>query len=370
MSPNRLIGFELGAPVEPLRVFKVHCNTLKPKTLLLAIDVVCRRAVACIGHLFLRSFFPKGRFFFHGAMMPSLNLINASFAMRAWSGLKQMILVMHWAVKSIRMKRLSEAKSISLSVDDRKDYRLLRYRCNLPCPASKVQSPQSTGGGPSSLEEWCEAPPLIADGLLGVYRTGQDVPENTLEAHDADKSIAMAKTVHELISRACMDPDGQLDQVALDLIKSNIRHFASDQGPSVSKCGKVLASDGQLGSLVYCSFDAAHQVRIGCKDPLQALPGFEAQWKALFGGKEALLPSIQNSDVWTARLLAAQQKVLEMYGRQGMLEKTLKTFSFAPQRFDSAASPLLKYCCLIRAIAVLCGMQAADVLRFCFSFFH
>jgi len=199
-------------------------------------------------------------------------------------------------------------------------------------------------------------------GLLGVYRTGQDVPENTLEAHDADTSIAMAKTVHELIRRACMDPDGQLDQVALDLIKSNIRHFASDQGPSVSKCGKVLASDGQLGSLVYCSFDAAHQVRIGCKDPLQALPGFEAQWKALFGGKEALLPSIQNSDVWTARLLAAQQKVLEMYGRQGVLEKTLKTFSFAPQRFDSAASPLLKYCCLIRAIAVLCGMQAADVL--------
>ena len=273
-----------------------------------------------------------------------------------------MILVMHWAVKSLRLNRLAEAKSISLSVDDRKDFRLLRYRCNLPSPSpeSKVQGSQNATKGPSCLEEWCDTCPLAAEGLLGVYRLGQDVPENTLEAHDADKSVSMAKTVHELIKRACSDPEGVIDQSSYEDIKANIRHFASDQGPSVNRCGKVLASDGLLANLVYCSFDAAHQVRIGCKDPLQALPGFETQWKQLFGGKEALLPSIQNSEVWTAKLLAAQNKVLEVYGKQGSLEKTIKTFSFAPQRFDSSASPLLKYCSLIRAIAVLCGMQAAD----------
>ena len=270
---------------------------------------------------------------------------------------------MRWAVKSIRLKKLSEATSISLSVDDRKDFRLVRYRCNLPSPQSTVQGPQSSEKGPSSLEEWCDALPLAAEGLLGVYRIGQDVPENTLESHDADKSVAMAKTVHELIKRACLDSEGVLDETSYNIVKKNVRHFASDQGPSVNRCGKVLASDGNLSNLVYCSFDAAHQVRIGCKDPLQALAGFEMQWKQLFGGKEALLPSIQNSEVWTAKLLAAQNKVLEVYGKQGSLEKTIKTFSFAPQRFDSSASPLLKYCSLIRAIAILCGMQAADAYR-------
>lgn len=276
-----------------------------------------------------------------------------------------MILVMHWAVKALRKQRLREAQSISVSVDDRKDYRLLRYRCNLARPQSTVHSSQSTERCPASLEEWCDSPVLVVEGLLGVYRTGQDVPENTLESHDADKSTTMADTLHELLRRACLSPEGELDQEAHEQIKGNVRHFASDQGPSVGKCGKILASDGRLQNLVYVSFDAAHQVRIGCKDPLHALPAFEAQWKQLFQTKDSLLPSIQNSEVWTARLLAAQGKILEVHGHQGALEKTIKTFSFAAQRFDSSASPLLKYCCLIRAIAVLCGMQAADVAWRC-----
>ena len=86
-----------------------------------------------------------------------------------------MILVMHWAVKSLRLNRLAEAKSISLSVDDRKDFRLLRYRCNLPSPSpeSKVQGSQNATKGPSCLEEWCDTCPLAAEGSLGVYRLGQ-----------------------------------------------------------------------------------------------------------------------------------------------------------------------------------------------------
>ena len=60
-----------------------------------------------------------------------------------------MIRVMHWAVKTLRKKRLSEATSISLSVDDRKEYRLVRYRCDVP-PAAPSKQP---------LEEGCvEAP--------------------------------------------------------------------------------------------------------------------------------------------------------------------------------------------------------------------
>ena len=44
---------------------------------------------------------------------------------------------------------------------------------------------------------------------------------------------------------------------------------------NVAKVGKLLASGGKLKNLVYLSFDAAHQIRIASKDPLQALPDFE-----------------------------------------------------------------------------------------------
>jgi hypothetical protein len=38
----------------------------------------------------------------------------------------------------------------------------------------------------------------------------------------------------------------------------------------------------------------------------------------------------------------------------------MKTLSFAKQRFDSTATPMMRYCCMIRAIAILCAMQACD----------
>ena len=77
--------------------------------------------------------------------------------------------------------------------------------------------------------------------------------------------------------------------------------------------------------------------------------------------KHALVPDIQNSVLWTSRLKAAQGQVLRGFQTQGGgLTKILGTLSFAKQRFDSTSSPMLRYCCMIRAIAILCAMQAMD----------
>ena len=252
-----------------------------------------------------------------------------------------------------RLEKLKETQAISISVDDRKDYRLLRY-CSSPQP--KAQSPRN----PLSLQGWCDVRPAVHEGLLGVYQTGQDVAENTLESHDEDKSKAMAQSIEVMLRRSCEDAEGVVDEAALQHVMHHIKHFASDQGPSVGKCGKVLASSQSFPNLSYVSFDPGHQVRIAMKDPLEALPEFQQQWDRLFAGKDALLPTIQNSDAWRAKLLAAQKKVLEVHETLGGIDRALKTFSFAPQRFDTSASPLMKYCCLIRAIAVLCGAQAVD----------
>ena len=260
-------------------------------------------------------------------------------------------------------------------MDDRKDFRLVRYRCSLNPEAqgsglrAQADSMQEqalagllpdVGPGGLSLEDWSKIDPFVYDGLLGVYRLGGDVAENTLESHDHDKSDSMAKSILEVIRRACLDPDGDLDQESFAMIQSKVQHFASDQGPSAMKCGKIMPSI--MPTILWVSHDAAHQVRNAFKDPLHAVQEFSEQWERLFGGRHALIPDIQNSEVWKSRLMAAQRAVLDTYGKQGAgMTRTVRALSFAAQRFDSTATPLLKYCCMVRAIALVCAMQAADV---------
>ena len=70
----------------------------------------------------------------------------------AISGLANMILVMHWAVKKYRKERLLQASSISISIDDRKDYRVMRYRCDLPAAKFVAHSQQFSVHSPVSLQ--------------------------------------------------------------------------------------------------------------------------------------------------------------------------------------------------------------------------
>ena len=203
--------------------------------------------------------------------------------------------------------------------------------------------------------------PLTAEGLLGVLRLGRDVSQNNIEQHDIDKSEKMADTVLEILQDVCSDTEGHVDKEALERICGRIQHFASDQGASVLKCGQVLTQRPQLSNLLWLSADAAHQVRIATKDPLSAQEGFKRQWDRLFSERHALVPDIQNSEVWRSRLIAAQKVVLRSCQTQGAdVNKVLQTFSFAKQRFDSVATPMLKYCCMLRAIALVCALQAAD----------
>ncbi|CAE6915014.1 unnamed protein product [Symbiodinium sp. CCMP2592] len=186
---------------------------------------------------------------------------------------------------------------------------------------------------------------------------------STRQEHDADKSQVMADSIGIVIDRACQDPEGKTDEESCSRLKLHVRHFAADQCTSARKCGRLLVTGGQYPNLVWVSHDPAHQVRIAYQDPLHAMPEFQDQWERLFApgkGKHALIPDIQNSEVWKARLMAAQQEVLRLHGSQAGVEKVIRALSFSQPRFDSSATPMLKYLCMIRAMAVLCAMQAAD----------
>ena len=145
-------------------------------------------------------------------------------------GLKKLITVMHWAVKHFRKEKLQCARSISISVDDRKEYRLLRYRCSMQpsvhqgLPGSAEdgsppgpQVPVAHGSRP--LEEWCsDCSTLAAEGLLGVHRIGGSVREQQLEIHDEDKAQIMTSSVLDLLTEACRDPEGKIDSEAVPLL--------------------------------------------------------------------------------------------------------------------------------------------------------
>ncbi|CAJ1351267.1 unnamed protein product, partial [Effrenium voratum] len=299
---------------------------------------------------------------------------KCSVARRRCLAAQNMLTVMQWAVKAFRKERLQQANSISISVDDRKNYRLVRYCCSLPAAAA---CPDKT---PPTLEEWCCLSPSYHEGLLGAFKCGGDVPENTLAAHDEDKSQSMANSIIEVFRRACQDPDGQVDMEALQDITSKVQHMACDQCAQAQKCGHILSApaaaaapaapcgsaaaggpatgSAPLPRLAWVSADPAHQVRIAARDPLHALEEFKVQWERLFGGRHALIPDVQNSEVWRSRLIAAQKAVLKAHGEQGgELDRVLQTFSFAKHRFDSTSTPMLKYCLLIRSMALLCAMQ-------------
>ena len=162
---------------------------------------------------------------------------------------------MHWAIKHFRKIKLSRAKCISLSIHDRKDYRLLRYRCSFTSVEQDAdESKPSTGPqvqGPRVPGAQVLGPPVAAsEGLLAVYKIGSAVPENTLETHDHDKAEAVQETVHEMIRRACQGPEGEVDDELHTHILTHVRHVATDQCPLVAKSMKMLANDPKLPSVL------------------------------------------------------------------------------------------------------------------------
>jgi len=104
-------------------------------------------------------------------------------------------------------------------------------------------------------------------------------------------------------------------------------------------------------------------VRTATQDPIKGHDKFQEFWDNVFDKRHTLLSDIQNSEAWKSKLVLAQRYVLKIHGQQGAgLQIALRHLSFAKQRFDSAASPARKYCCLIVAIAVLLATVAAGGL--------
>ena len=87
-------------------------------------------------------------------------------------------------------------------------------------------------------------------------------------------------------------------------------------------------------------------------------------WEKLFSGRHAVVPDIKNSEAWRSCLIACQKRVLELDGTQGGFLKTvLRHLALAQQRFESYSDPVTRFCCMIKAIAWMLAIKAADSRR-------
>ncbi len=238
-------------------------------------------------------------------------------------------------VECIRMEKrewLRQASAVSLCVDDRGAYTILRFRCDSGC---------SFRGGVLGVTE------RVASGTL-------------LEQFDEDACMRYAAVFRELVERFCTPLHGDVDGELLGHIRQSTRSFVSDGAPSVLKTGRLLKNNG-FPNIAFFIRDPAHAVRIAARDPLHADEKFGAFWTEVFDARHALIPDIQNSEVWRARFQACQKRVKDVLGHQGAgLATILRHFSLAKHRFESFTSPARKYCLLLSSIALLLATIAGD----------
>ena len=266
--------------------------------------------------------------------------------------LRSMVQVMAEVVRKRKRETIQRSLSISIALDDRKDYRLVRFRCDLAADAEEGRLPDAKK-------------PANSGGLLAVFRPSL-TDGTSLSEQDNDKSQKMADSVVQAIRRFCTVPDGQGGRVDEELVQcflDKCRHTTADQGTSAQKSSEILAGTA-MPNVIIVGRDPAHQVRIASRDPLHTSAAFKPVWDKLFGGRHAVVPEIKNSEAWRSCLIACQKTVIELDGQQGgRLKTVLRHLAFAQQRFESYSDPVTRFCCMIKAIAYTLAMKAADARR-------
>ena len=270
--------------------------------------------------------------------------------------IKKSILCMAEVIRARTRAALLEAHSITLALDDRGPYRVIRYRCDViaGCTTQAAVSPSR------ETERGLSQTVTYRDGILGVHCTAAR-KDSSLEDLDDDYSERMRDSVVTAVEQLFSgDVPGEIDTTNVQRVLGKVHTFLGDGASSVQKCGALLRA-GRCRNIALILRDPVHAMRTSTSEPLKSLDNFRRFWEDVFANKHALVPDVQNSDAWRRRLVLAQQHILKASGKQGGgVTTALRHLSFAKQRFDSATGPARKFCCLLSAITILLVTVAAD----------
>ena len=235
--------------------------------------------------------------------------------------------------------RLSEAKVVSLALDDRGNYTLIRFACDIGLAPPQASTELGSHHG-----------------ILGVLDTSLGLTEE-------DFNEDYAKRVVEQLS------------MAIQLCFTDLEHDGADESQVQSFCSKVrlVAADKALSksvefmkrylfpNLITYQRDPSHAIRIAVGDPLERAERFEDIFKMLFKDQHALLKDLRFSDLWKAKITEWQRRIIQDRGfLGGEVTNIIREFTFAPQRFESFCTPFFNLLIIIPAIVKMLKMIAED----------
>ena len=231
----------------------------------------------------------------------------------------QMQVVMQESIRRKKRQWLSSAFSITLLVDDKKPYRLLRFKA-------------------------CSSEGMITKGLLGVLYPLKVLMESPVETWDDDKSQLAADSIIDGIKAFCTPPSEPLDTKLFEHILKSVRSFTADGAAYAQKTGKLLVA--RCPNLILIFRDMAHMIRISARDPLFTGPMYQKSWSTLFDSDETtasasggVIPCLQYSPEWRAKLATINNMLLEDGTLGGVLKTNLRHLGFAKQRWESSSMP-------------------------------
>ena len=249
--------------------------------------------------------------------------------------MKALMQTMVGQIRSQKHVRLKLASFISIMVDDRGAYKVVRYRCDC-----------------------ADGSKLYDEGILTVIHKGGCGMQ--VEEWDDDFCEREAAAIIDGIKQFCT-LDAAFDKDLFSHFESHTLIFASDGCQAALKTGRVLKDKHLLPALVCILRDPAHAVRIAAKDPLKADERFGSFWKQMFDSPHALIRDVEFSDQMRAKLESAQERVRDVLGSQGGgLTAILKHLRAAKPRFESYATPARRYCLMLNSLALLLAMTASD----------
>ena len=256
----------------------------------------------------------------------------------------KMAAILREYVRARKRDALRQACNITLGFDDRKGYKLVRYR--IERQDKSLAATQGSG--------W-EA--IAEEGIIGIF---QVLRGTSLDEFADDYAERCAREVMALIHRFCTPWEEAVDTQLASHISRQVRTIVADG--ALQKTARLLRED-RMPNVILIMRDPMHYIRIACYNPIERNSLSATQHDRLFGAK-GLIRKIQFSDKLQAQLEACQRIVLGHRGTQGGgVQAVMRHFSYAPQRCESESDPRRKLLCCIHAVALLVAESASDKRR-------
>ncbi|CAE7401903.1 unnamed protein product [Symbiodinium natans] len=247
--------------------------------------------------------------------------------------IKAMIEIMALSIRNRHRETLRQSRSISLSLDDKGRWRVMRYKCSV-----RVNDKIETRRGVL----WVES--LSAD-------------DGDLKDMEDDYGERVTQSIRNAIKQVCGE-DTELFQHVVNRVNGVIADGA------VQKALKLLRF--ALPNVGVIARDSCHVQRIATSDPLKrdscTLPkwdfsgGMGQRWRVIMAAEGGLFPAVQASEKWRYELQLAQRVMKKWTG----LSTVLKQVGHADARYESSASSSRHYVNLQAAIAAVLAMRVTD----------